>query len=160
MAYQNYSLNKYLAELSKDTPVPGGGSVAALVAACGVSLICMAANYSKGKSPSKAVNQRLKNIVMKSKKIKKDLLLLVDLDAKVYLEVVRTRSLDSKAKSLALKKARDVPLKVCRLCYQAIGLTPFLVKKGNRNLLSDVQIAIELLLAAFNSSLINVRINQ
>jgi len=46
------------------------------------------------------------------------------------------------------------------LAYAAIQLTPLLVKKGNRYLLSDVRCAVEMLLAAFQSAAANVEVNQ
>jgi len=38
--------------------------------------------------------------------------------------------------------------------YQALDLTPFLVAKGNPYLLSDVEVAVELLEAGFMSSIV------
>ena len=85
---------------------------------------------------------------------------LVDLDAQAYLQVVKTRRAVPKIKQAALKKAREMPLEVCRLCYEAVDLTPFLTKEGNRHLISDIQVALEMLSCAFNSAKVNVEVNQ
>ncbi|MFH1354966.1 MAG: cyclodeaminase/cyclohydrolase family protein, partial [Candidatus Omnitrophota bacterium] len=53
----------------------------------------------------------------------------------------------------------DVPLKVCRLCFQGAGLCPALVEKGNLNLISDVAVAAILFESAFASAYFNVEIN-
>ena len=160
MKYKNHTLKGYLDVLSARVPVPGGGSAAALVGALGTALLVMVANYSKGKSKLRPVNKRIDDIVVKGEKLKKRFLELVDLDAQAYLGVVKTRHASDKVRKQALKKAGDVPLETCRLCYAAIDMAPFLVKNGNRHLLSDVQVAVEMLQAAFNSSMINVEINQ
>lgn len=159
-AYKGYTLKEYLNSLSAKSPVPGGGSAAALTAALGVALISMVANYSKGKSACNRTEARIKGTLQKSERIRKRLLELVDLDAKAYLKVVAARKSSVKAKKSALKKAAAVPREVCRLCYDAIQLTPFLVQKGNKNLISDIEVASELLLAAFNSAKINIEINK
>lgn len=159
-AYKNQTLRKYLQELSLRVPVPGGGSAAALSGALGAALISMVANYSIRKDKTRPTDHQVKDILRESEKIRKRLLEIVDLDAKAYLGVVKTRKANSRVKNAALKKAREVPLETCRLCYKAVELTPFLVEHGNQHLLSDVRVALELLIAAFNSALVNVEINQ
>lgn len=154
--FRSHTLQEYLKALSAKSPVPGGGSAAALAGALGAGLISMVASYSKGKSSSKATEKRIKETLKKSEKIRKRLLECVDLDAQAYLKVVRTRTASSRLKGAARKQAGAVPLEVCQLCYAAIQLTPFLVKKGNKHLGSDVAVAVELLLAAFQSAKVHV----
>ena len=158
--YKDQTLAKYLDALSSKTPVPGGGSAGALAGALGAGLISMVANYSIGKGKPKDVERKIKGSLKVSEKIKKRLLALVDLDAEAYLGVVNSKNAGTKLRNSALLKAREVPLEVCLLCYRAIELTPYLVAHGNKNLLSDVKVAAEILLAAYNSAMINVRINQ
>jgi len=158
--YKYHTLKEYLDVLSKKSPVPGGGSAAALTAATGAALISMVANYSKGKSQSKVIENRIEKILQKSEAIRGRLLDMVDLDAQAYLGVVKARGESVRVKKLAFKKAAQVPGEVCKLCYQAIQLTPYLVEKGNPHLISDVQAAVEMLLAAFSAAKINVDINQ
>jgi len=145
------------------TPTPGGGSAAALTAALGVSLLSMVANYSKGKSASRFVENKINQLLKANEKSRKRLLELVDLDAQAYLKVVRTRKSEQSSPAVrqkALKSARQVPLEVSKICYQSIQQAPFLVAKGNKYLLSDVEVAVEFLFAAFSSAMINVRVNQ
>lgn len=158
--YKNHTLKKYLECLSSRTPTPGGGSAAALVGTLGAALISMVANYSLGKNKVKSIDAKIKDTLTKSEKLRKRLLELVDLDAQAYLGVVKTRYSSKTVRQKALKKAREVPMEICRLCYAAMQLTPFLVKRGNRHLISDVQVAVELLEATFHSAMINVEINQ
>jgi methenyltetrahydrofolate cyclohydrolase len=160
MNYQKTSVSQYSELLSKREPVPGGGSAAALTAALGASLLSMVANYSIKKTNSQILNKEMRNLRSQSERIRKRLLKCIDLDAKAYLNIVNARGKTENIKKNAKKKAQDIPREVMTLCKEAIQLTPKLVKKGNFNLISDVQVAGELLLAAFQSSLINEEINQ
>lgn len=157
--YKDHSLEEYLQALSVKTPAPGGGSAAALTAALGAALISMAAHYSLGKNSS-SVDRKLQRLLTKSERLRKRFLELVDLDAAAYLAVVQTRKSPEEIRAAALKKAAAVPREVGKLCFEAIQLAPFLATKGNKHLLSDVEVAVEFLLAAFKSAMVNVRVNQ
>ena len=137
-----------------------GGSAAALVGSLGVALLSMVIQYSLGKSKQKNTEKKLKRLLSKTEEIRKRLLLLVDLDAKAYLKVIQSRKKSLQLKRKALLQARKVPMEVCRLSYTAIQVAPFLVQHGNKYLISDVECAAEMLLAAFNSAKVNVEINQ
>lgn len=158
--FQTTSIKKYSELLSQRIPVPGGGSAAALVGALGAALIAMVANYSLGKGKPQPVEKKISEILAKSEKIRRQLLVLVDLDAQAYLNVVKSRKGTDKQKAEAKKNAREVPLEISRLCYEALELTSYLVENGNKYLLSDVEVAVDFLSAAFNSAIANVRVNQ
>ena len=71
--YQFCPINEYLNCLSQRTPVPGGGSAAALVGSVGAALISMAANYSLKKNKPAAVEENIKKVLFKSEKIRRRL---------------------------------------------------------------------------------------
>lgn len=146
MEYKNQNLIKYLEDLSAKLPAPGGGSAAALNAAMGASLISMVVNFTLGKPRYTAFEPELKEILVKSEKLRKDFLSLVDLDVVAY-------------QSNDLRKALDVPLMLARLCCEAAKLCPLLIKKGNANLISDVAVAAIFFEAAFVSACFNIEIN-
>ncbi len=158
--FRNYSLSEYTRALSLKVPAPGGGSAAALTAALGAALLSMAANYSLGKTSSRANEQKIKDALKTSEQLRKRFLQLVDLDAKAYLNVVKTRGAAPAKRNAARRKAREIPMEICKLCYKAVQLSPALVSYGNRHLLCDVKVAVELLAAAFNAARVNVEINQ
>ena len=159
--FRNKTLQEYLEELSSRKPVPGGGSAAALTGALAVGLIAMVANYSLGrKSNTKAVERRLKSILKQSELIRQRLLELTSLDSEAYLKVCNASSLNEKARRQAAREALAVPQEVCKICYKAVMLTPTLAEKGNPHLLSDVEVALELLISAFNGARIMVRVNS
>ncbi len=158
--YKNFTLQEYLNLLSQRIPVPGGGSAAALVGGLGAALISMVANYSLKRNQPASIEKDIKMILSKNEKIRKRLLELVDLDAQAYLKVVQSRRGVSEAKKkAALRQARLVPAQVCRLCFQALELTPYLVQHGNKYLLSDVEVAVEFLKSAFNAAKVNSEVN-
>ncbi len=157
--FQDYTLSEYCNVLSQKVSVPGGGSAAALTAALGASLLCMVVNYSLGKKTAD-VDAKLTEILKKSEALRKRFLELVDLDAQAYLEFVNARKADEATKEKARKRACEVPLEIAKLCYEALDLAPYLVLEGNKYLVSDVEVALELLAAAYKSAMFNVRINQ
>ena len=159
--FKNKTLREYLNQLSACSPVPGGGSAAALTAALGLGLISMAANYSIGrKSNTPTVEKRLAKILTDSELIRLRLLELTSLDSEAYLSVCAARSLDKKAQRQAARAARAVPQEICKLCYKAIQLTPYLAQKGSPHLLSDIEVAVELLFAAFLAARVMMRANS
>ena len=159
--FKDKTLQEYLDHLSRREPVPGGGSAAALTAAMAVGLISMVTNYSIGrKANTQAIDDRLTKILAQSEPMRLRLFELTSLDSEAYLKVSAARSLDKKAQKQAAKEAKAVPQEVCKLCYKALQLTPYLAENGNPYLLSDVEVALELLLSAFNGARIMVRINS
>lgn len=146
MKYKNQSLVKYLDDLAAKVPAPGGGSAAALNAAMGASLVCMVINFTLGKPKYSGFKTELKIILRKSEKLRKQFLDLVDLDVVAY-------------QSKNTRDALAVPLRLARLCCQAVQLCPALIKKSNINLISDLAVAVVFLESAFTSACFNVEIN-
>ncbi len=157
--FKDFTVKHFLNALSEKSPVPGGGAVAALCAASACGLLCMVGAYSLGKGKPHQVEDRLKKALAESQALKDHFLELMDLDAQAYLKVVEARSENSRAKQTAKKRAAAVPLKIALLCRQAIKIAPLFVKEGSPYLLSDVEVAAEMLLAAYRSAMINVHAN-
>jgi methenyltetrahydrofolate cyclohydrolase len=158
--FKDHTLKEYLDQLAARAPVPGGGSAAALSSALGAALVIMVTQYSMGKGKSKAIEARFSKIIAKAEAIRERLLALVDEDAQAYLGVVAARKQDPKAQKLAARTAAKVPKEICTLSYQTVELTPFIVEHGNPYLMSDVEVAIELLLAGYHSAIVMVKANQ
>jgi len=158
--FKDHTLNEYLDQLAARQPVPGGGSAAALSSALGAALIIMVTQYSLGKGKPKAVETKFTKIIAQAEKIRARLLALVDEDAQAYLAVVAARKLDTKAQKEAARKAAQVPREICTLSYDAVELTPLIVEHGNPYLMSDVGVALELLLAGYHSAIVMVKANQ
>jgi len=97
--YADLSLETYLEKLASDSPVPGGGSVSAYAGALGMGLTQMVARIAlkrkpkadlsaEQKSQDDANRQRMKEIVDSLEKTRADAMQVVDLDTKVYDEVM------------------------------------------------------------------------
>lgn len=161
--YLNKSIKAYLKDLSSNLPAPGGGSASALTAALGVSLLLMVANFTKGNKYEK-VESTIKKITRQLGSYKKTLELLTDKDVEVYRKVDSALKLPVSPKrsallEAALKNAAGVPLEICETSHLALKKAPLLLKKGNKNLLTDVECGKTLLKSAFRAAKINVDIN-
>jgi formiminotetrahydrofolate cyclodeaminase len=163
------ALKKYLDDLASRRPVPGGGSAAALVAATGISLISMVANFTIGKDKYKNFAVQAKEISSSSCALRQRLLNLVDTDVIAYEKLSRAykmpkkNSEDKKKRAEAiqegLKQALTPPVDICKCCHEGIKLCLPLAQKGNVNLITDVGIASVMLQCAFQSAMYNVEIN-
>lgn len=140
------NLKNYSDDLAARIPAPGGGSAAAACANLGAALLSMVANYTIGKPAYDKYEDEMKRVLESSEKLRLEFLNLVDLDVTAF-------------KSKDPRQAMDVPMMVCRLCYEGIKLCPALAKKGNVNLISDVAVAAAMLEAAYASAYYNVLIN-
>ena len=159
--FNHKTLQEYSEQIARKEPVPGGGSAAAYTAALGAGLLCMVANYSIGrKSNTKSVETRLSKILTRAEMIRQRLLELTSLDSEAYLQIVAARQQEAKVQKKASRHAAGIGKEVCRLCYQATDLAPYLVEKGNPYLVSDVEVAVELLQAGFIGSMVMVKVNQ
>ncbi len=150
--FKNHTLKEYLDVLSARKAVPGGGSVSALTGSLATGLLAMVAEYSCGKGQSKAVEGKLVRILKELIHLRNEFLTLVDADAEAYLNVRATKQKSFNERRKAQRAAIAVQKKVIRLSYKAIKLTPYLVEKGSKYLLSDIEVAMDLLLATFNAA--------
>ncbi len=144
--YKKASIKKYLDDLSAKSPVPGGGSSAALSAAMAAALLGMTINFTLGKERYRKYECWLNEALKESESLRTEFLRLMDLDVVAY---------DSGNYNDAL----DVPFMVARLCFEGIKLCPVLAKRCNTNLISDVGVAAGLFEAAFFAAFLNVRVN-
>ena len=118
--FKDHTLKEYLDSLSAKEPVPGGGSAAALAGALGAGLISMVTQYSLPKLQSKSDRAQAKEILKKSEKLRRRLLVLVDLDSKAYLRLRETKNAKPAVRQAALKTAREIPFEICPLSYSSL----------------------------------------
>ena len=88
MKYLDSSLKKYLDELASANPTPGGGGTSALAAALGIALIAMVARIASRKLEGGKPRENAERIVKTLEKIRHDAEETIDLDPKVYQEVM------------------------------------------------------------------------
>lgn len=163
------NLREFCNETLSDSPAPGGGSVAALMGALGVSLGGMVANLSAGKRGWENKLSYFSEWAVKAQRLKDELLFLVDEDTAAFNKVMDAfglpkESADEKAArssaiQLANKYAAEIPLRVMETAAKAYQLLAEMAEKGNPASISDVGVGLLALRACIEGAALNVRIN-
>ena len=156
-------------EVSRDTPAPGGGSIAAFAGALGAALASMVANLTQGKGAGDEVEQELLTIAKEAQSVKDALILAVDEDTNAfnsYMEALRLpkataeeKSARSAAMQAGLKAAVAVPLRTAELSLEGMKLSERVAKAGNPNSLTDALVGCAAAFAGVRGGLWNVLIN-
>ena len=162
-------LRQFCNETLSDSPAPGGGSVAALMGALGVSLGGMVANLSAGKRGWEDKLQYFSEWAVKAQQLKDELLFLVDEDTAAFNKVMAAfglpkESADEKAaRSAAIqsanKYAAEIPLRVMETAARGYALLAEMAEKGNPASISDVGVGLLGVRACIEGAAMNVRIN-
>jgi glutamate formiminotransferase/formiminotetrahydrofolate cyclodeaminase len=162
-------LRQFCNETLSDSPAPGGGSVAALMGALGVSLGGMVANLSAGKRGWEDKLQFFSDWAVKAQQLKDELLFLVDEDTAAFNKVMAAFGLpkesaeEKAARSAAIqsanKYAAEIPLRVMETSFKAYQLLGEMAEKGNPASISDVGVGTLAVHACIEGAAMNVRIN-
>jgi len=155
--YSDLSIKTYLNKLASKSPVPGGGSTAALFGAMGCALAEMVLNYSDNKN-----TQTIKKATPVLKSCRRHFIKLIDKDAAAYnkLSLYQKRySKNSYRRQSALKNATLIPFKICNKSYEVMKICSRLLGVASKNLISDVGCATSAIMSAFKSAKYNVAIN-
>ena len=162
-------LRQFCNETLSDSPAPGGGSVAALMGALGVSLGGMVANLSAGKRGWDDKLQYFSDWAVKAQQLKDELLFLVDEDTAAFNKVMDAFALpkesaeEKAARSAAIqsanKYAAEIPLRVMETASKAYALLGEMAENGNPASISDVGVGLLAVRACIDGAAMNVRIN-
>src|SRR5439155_18078645 len=162
-------MREFCNETLSDSPAPGGGSVAALMGALGVSLGGMVANLSAGKRGWDDKIEYFGDWAVKAQRLKDELLSLVDEDTNAFNKVMDAFGLsrdsaDEKAARAAAieratKHAAEVPLKVMETAAKSYELLSQMAGTGNPASISDVGVGTLATRACIEGAAMNVRIN-
>lgn len=162
-------LNEFIEKLASKDAVPGGGSVAALSASLGTSLIEMVANLTIGKKKYLQVNDEMQKIIEQTKPARNDFLEDIQKDSQSFqnvLDCFKLPKTTEKEKEYrkeriqkAYKKAIEVPLNIAEKALELFDTAEFVVKNGNKNAESDGLVAAIMLRSSILSALLNVKIN-
>ena len=164
--FSEFALIDLLDAFASNTPVPGGGSAAALAGALGVSLLIMAAGLPKSRTGAPEEAADLAEAAARLRPLRDRLVELIDADTDAYRSVMAAlklpkaseeeRSRRTHALQSALKGATDVPLDVMRVCQQALAGGLVVARNGYRVAASDIATAIELLGATVRGTAISI----
>ncbi|NCF62110.1 MAG: glutamate formimidoyltransferase [Gammaproteobacteria bacterium] len=159
----------FVDEVSRDTPAPGGGSIAALAGALGSALASMVFNLSIGKGEFDARYDDLCKLAEKAQAAKDGLIAAVDADTEAFNEVIAgLRMAKDSAEQIALrseviqagyKSAAKVPLQTAQLCREVLDLCQAAADLGNKAVMSDAGVGALMAYAGVQGAIHNVRIN-
>ncbi len=162
-------LRQFCNETLRDSPAPGGGSVAALMGALGASLGGMVANLSAGKRGWDDKLKYFSDWAVKAQQLKDELLSLVDEDTAAFNKVMdafalpRESAEEKTARSAAIeqatKHAAEIPLEVMETAARSYQLLSAMAEKGNPASISDVGVGLLAVRACIGGAALNVRIN-
>jgi glutamate formiminotransferase/formiminotetrahydrofolate cyclodeaminase len=156
-------------EVSRETPAPGGGSIAALAGSLGAALASMVSNLTVGKRGYEKVWQELTQLADQSQKIKDQLLVAVDDDTNAFNDYMEARRLPektaeekrirTKAIEDGLKQAVRVPLGTAQLSLDALKIAKRVVEIGNVNSITDAGVGVQIAFTGIRGGIFNVLIN-
>ena len=165
----NLSVNDFINELSSNSPAPGGGSASALSGAIAASLVEMVANLTIGKKGYENVQIEILKISEQARKLKTELLILVDEDTNAFkflMDAFRLPKNNESEKEIRINEieratinAAKIPLNTMEKCVEVFNLSKIVGQIGNKNAISDSGVAQELSRAGFIGARLNVEIN-
>ena len=156
-------------EVSRDSPAPGGGSVAAMSGSLGVALGVMVANLCVSKAGFEDHGEELGRIAEDGQEIKQFLVNAIDEDTNAFDKVIKAMRMpndsDSEKERRAekmqegYKSAAEVPLEVVEYCYKALSTCDRISKIMDDSMASDVGSGALMSIAGARAAAYNVRIN-
>ena len=159
----------FVDEVSRDTPAPGGGSIAALAGALGAALASMVANLSVGKGEFDDRYDALCALAEKAQAAKDELVRAIDADTEAFNEVIAALRMAkdtpdqvaarARAIRAGYKSAARVPLRTAQLCREVMDLCRAAADIGNQAVMSDAGVGALMAYAGVQGAIHNVRIN-
>ncbi|HEX9283342.1 MAG TPA: glutamate formimidoyltransferase [Gemmatimonadales bacterium] len=159
------SLDGWIEQLAGGTPVPGGGSAAALAGSLAGALVAMVARLTLGRKAYAGVQDRAAVVLREADALRAELRRLVDEDAAAYARVSAAYKLAkgdpgrARAVDEALVGAAQAPIEVARRAARLVALAREIGTIGNKNARSDAKVAEGLAQAALAGAAENVRVN-
>ena len=162
-------LTDFVDEVSRESPAPGGGSIAALAGALGASLSSMVSNLTANKRGSESVDDVLNKASEKCQEIKFALVRAIDEDTNAFNAYMDARRLPNKtpeekkarteAMQNGLKQAVMVPYNTALQSYEAIKVAEAVANNGNPNSITDVGVGAHIAFTGVKGGIFNVLIN-
>ena len=168
-ALVGFTVREFTNEVSRESPAPGGGSIAALAGALGASLSSMVANLTANKAGTEEIDEILNKAADDCQEIKDKLIKAVDDDTNAFNAYMDARRLPQKTEEEksaresamldGLKQAVMVPLETAKLSYRAIEIAQIVVQFGNINSITDVGVGAQIAFVGVQGGIYNVLIN-
>ncbi|SFF97439.1 cyclodeaminase/cyclohydrolase family protein [Sporolactobacillus nakayamae] len=161
-------IGQFIEAASSSAPTPGGGSIAALGAALGASMGAMVANLSTGPKFTQ-VQTKMNEIAANLQKQIHDFECFAqqDMDSfsrfmaalKLPKQTAEERTERTAQLQSAAIQAAEVPLHLMRSCHDAMSILEDASNQFNKNVISDLGVAVISLDAAIQSAWLTVNIN-
>lgn len=169
MTYTEKTCKEFVAAVATSEPIPGGGSVAALVGALGAALSTMVASLTINNKKYRAVEAEMEKNIQEIQQIQDDLISLVQKDIENFEPLAKLYKMKSddpeekerikEAKQKALYQACLVPMEIIKKCGRAIELSQEFAIKGNKVVIADSGSSAVLCKAAMQAASFNIYIN-
>ena len=163
------TVKEFAQETSRESPAPGGGTIAACMGALGAALGTMVANLSAHKRGWDDRWQEFSVWADKGQALVSSLLHLVDEDTVAFNRIMEAFGMpkgtpeEKQARSQAIQEATlfasEVPLETMRESFKAFEICRAMAEKGNPNSVSDAGVGALAARAAVRGASMNVRIN-
>jgi glutamate formiminotransferase/formiminotetrahydrofolate cyclodeaminase len=163
------TVDGFAKETSRESPAPGGGTIAAYMGALAAALGSMVANLSSHKAGWDDRWQEFSRWADNGQTLMRELLALVDEDTEAFKCIMAAFGLpkkteeEKKARNKAIQAATlhaaEVPLKTMRACYETFDLCWAMAEKGNPASVSDAGVGALAARAAVLGAGLNVKIN-
>lgn len=164
---------EFIDEVDSKSPAPGGGSVAALSASLGVSLVRMVGHLSVDKKKFLALESNIqfefKDVINSLLYIKTQLTKAIDEDTESFNMIMRAYQMPKSTEEEVIERQKKiqegtvqailVPMKVATLSLSALHQMPFIITYGNAQTLSDLGVAILSIASGALGACLNVYIN-
>lgn len=166
---RNMTVNEFAKVVASDSPVPGGGSIAALCGALSAALAEMVANLTVRKAKYAEYRDEMTDIINKASLLRDELLNYIKEDSLAYNEVTDAYKLPKETEEEkayrsgkiqeGLKTAASVPLKVAEASFRIFPLAEAVVSRGNKNSVTDGLVGAMMARTGVLSAVLNIRIN-
>jgi methenyltetrahydrofolate cyclohydrolase len=163
------NITDFVDELASDSPMPGGGGVAALAGALGAGLGLMVCSLTAGKEKFKDAQSDIVRLKLEGTRLKDELLAGIDGDGHSYLGIVNAFKLPksnetemqvrNQAVQEATKDAARFSLAIGQNCLQVMEFAMHVIQCGNPNAASESLACGLLSYAGVYSALATVEIN-
>lgn len=167
--FKDNSIEEFLAKTASKDPVPGGGSVAAFCGATACALASMVASLTVDNPKYREASMEMKDLVNTSSEHIGFFTEQMDADAHAFNRVIEAYRMpksneeqkDDRVRAIqqSLKQAAEVPMAVAEKAFGTMKMIETVVKKGNRQAVTDGAIAAMMARTAVLAALYNVEIN-
>ncbi len=165
MEMKDMTLAAFTQALGSKAAVPGGGGASALAGALGAALGAMVGELTLGKPKYAAVEGEMQPLTDRAKALSRELLALADADAEAFLPLSRAYGIprDDPGRPAEMERclrlAAEPPLRMVRLCCQAIELMEGFAAMGSALAVSDAAAGAVLCRGALYGAAVNVKVN-